>query len=110
MNKKQMRFLWAGIIIICLMGLYPPWSQEVDVFNKKISEYANYSWIFLPPSFDISSHDLEITEETQKTAVYFVSEIVKEYSVHINTTILFIQWICVALLTFGFIVTFRDKK
>jgi hypothetical protein len=109
MNKKQMRFLWAGIIIICLMGLFPPWTQEVTFLGSKFSDYAKYSCIFYPPSFKLhlSSSTLKISERDKE--ILLLSDSISNYSVHINITILFIQWICIALLTFGFILTFRKK-
>jgi hypothetical protein len=108
MNKKQIIALWSGIIIICLMGLHPPWKVEFSIVNNNYFESANYSWIFYPPSFDLQKYGSQVFSEIEKNQ--YRSDIVNNYSVHINITILFIQWICIALLTFGFILTFRDKK
>ncbi len=60
MNDKQKKCLWAGIALIVVMGLFPPWvveSREVNRLGydrgyeyKYTTESGPYSWIGSPPS------------------------------------------------------------
>ena len=100
--------MWLGIIVTCLMTVYPPWIQELKILNKELSEYGSYSWIFHPPSFEVPLSDISITEENKQAFVF--SEIITSYKVRINYNRLFIKWICVVLLTLGLIITFKNRN
>ena len=82
MNKNQRKCLWAGIIIIGVMGVFPP-------FTFKSGYYLKYSPIFTLPKV----HDAEY-----------------EYSGKIDFTRLSLQCGLVALLTGCSIFMLKDQK
>ena len=89
MNKKQLIALWSGIIIISLMGIFPPWVTEGNVRGAHIYALAKYSFILTPPYSDaertISIH-------------------------HIDFSKLIIQWFIIGLICTGFVITFHKTK
>lgn len=100
MNDKQKKCLWAGIALIVVMGLFPPWvveaqptfyAAESDGTRRKVQdgfEYRKatrpgpYSWIGYPPT----------------------------HAKFVDLYRLGIQYFVVAAVTSGLIVTFKDKK
>jgi hypothetical protein len=81
MNRKQIICLWIGIIIIVLMGIFPPWSA----YKGDGECYLLHKFILFQPAE-------------------------KNIPARIDTGHLFVQWIMVAVVTGGLIFTFRDKK
>jgi len=83
MNTKQKIVLWIGITIIVVMGVFPPWVQRGGLVEKS----DGYSFILKEPEhFEMG---------------WFPRPDVSR---------LFIQWVMVAVITAGFIVTFKGKK
>ncbi len=80
MNKKQLKCLWLGVIIIVLMGLYPPWYFPSTRDGFKVRLPAGYK--------------LMLT--TEKGA-------------RVDITRLYVQWVMVGVITGGLIYTFKDK-
>lgn len=83
MNRKQKICLWLGIAVIVLMGLFPPWLVVRGYFYASEKRHVEYWCIFAPPS-------------------HTPAEIVTDY--------LFAQWLMVAAVTGGLIITFQDKR
>ena len=83
MKKNQKTALWIGIIVIALIGLFPPWVQMHEVEGPYKGKYdKGYSPIFAPPK---SPAEIDISR-------------------------LLIQWFIVAVIAAGAIVTLKDKK
>ena len=85
MNEKQLIVMWVGIIIIVLMGLFPPW---LTVFADASRISLGYGFILIPPLPNAYRYQ-------------FAS---------IDFTRLLTQWTIVAAITAGLIITFKDKK
>ncbi|MFI5364967.1 MAG: hypothetical protein ACHQ4J_05025 [Candidatus Binatia bacterium] len=85
MNTKQRRLILFGIVVMVLMGLFPPWTKSVHVRQVHFQRPAGYALIFEPPEPQ-GSESLEID---------FVR--------------LLIQWIGIALLVGGGILYLKDS-
>jgi len=84
MNRKQKICLWVGIALIVVMGLFPPWVCEYyrDGAKSFVIRPGPYSLIVSPP----------------------------EYGKFVDLYRLGIQYLVVAVVTAGLIITLRDKK
>lgn len=87
MNRKQKICLWVGIIVIGLMGLYPPVQKTKyrlgDIFrtdDKTPYKVIEYTFVL----------------DTGNGTVVLSN--------------LFVQWIVVSIITGGLIYSFKDKK
>lgn len=49
MNKKQRVIIWIGIILVGLLGIFPPWSHTFKNHSTYSEESAGYSFIASPP-------------------------------------------------------------
>ena len=86
MNSRQKTALWIGIIIIVIMGIYPPWEYTFGKeYVPKITLPGGYWPIYGPPKPEGAGTEIDFSR-------------------------LLIQWIMVALVTGGTIVTLKDKK
>ena len=88
MNRKQKICLWVCIIIIVVMGIYPPWVmpatfKHVDGHTAKHRSYYGY-------------HPIWEGIGNSKASIDFHR--------------LGLQWAIVSVITGGLIVTFKDKK
>ena len=86
MNKKQLAFLWIGIIVIVLMGLFPPWTVR---YTSK----PRHAFI-LTPILEANNYD-----ETGGRFRW----------IQLNAYALFTQWFIVAVVSAGFIYCVKDK-
>ena len=98
MNRKQKICLWLGIAVIVLMGLFPPWLVE--------GHRVEYWSIFAPPSHLRPVYPYDLLDEVAGTPRYESSRLTAE----IVTDYLFAQWLMVAAITGGFIITFQDRR
>lgn len=80
MNKKQKIVLCIGIVVIVLMGLFPPSNTSMSYLFRLEGPGSEYSFLLVMSPSDIGFGKL------------------------------FIQWVIVAVITGGFIVTLKDKK
>jgi len=87
MNKKQLISLWVGIIIIVLMGLFPPWFFTGFDRGGALGprESSSYKFLIPPPK--------------RRGVEGFI-----------DLGLLSVQWIIVAAVTTGLVVTFKDIK
>lgn len=83
MNTKRKIVLWIGIAIIVVMGIFPPWVQRGALSEKS----DGYSFI--------------LNEPENYAFGWFP---------RLDLPRLFIQWLIVAFITAGLIVTVKDKK
>jgi hypothetical protein len=84
MNKKQKIVLWIGIAVIVVMGIFPPW---VHRGGPGVEKSAGYSFILNGP-------------ESYAFGWFARPDISR----------LFIQWVIVAVITAGLIITVKDKR
>jgi hypothetical protein len=78
MNKYQTIFLWIGMVIFVIVGVFPPWTGSYAA-----NEYFNgYGFILNPPKFN------------ERVCISYLC----------------VEWIMVAVITGGLLVTFKDKK
>lgn len=89
-NKHQKIVLWIGVIIIVLMGLFPPWQHtcNVGMYDIHSEQPAGYFFIASKPQAKSES---------------------KYAGIEIDTSRLLIQWVIVATLTAAFLITFNTK-
>lgn len=83
MNGKQRIVLLAAILIMALMGLFPPWVQTVNVKGLKIEQPGSYNLIFNPPAPD---------------PTLFSGNWKNLIGVHLDVSRLLIQWSVVLIL------------
>ena len=83
MNKKQKICLWMGIIVIVLSGIYPHWMITIESPARGESGFIGKGRHFLLHQYN------------------------KQWQ--IDTSRLSVQWIIVAVITGGLVVTFADK-
>jgi len=90
MNKNQLIVLWVGIIVVVLMGLYPPWQYNGHIVERNVNVVvpAGYSFIGDP--------------------IYSAG--IMEFGASIDVTRLLIQWFMVAFITGGLIYTLKEEK
>lgn len=50
MNSKQRAVRWTGLVILVLMGAFPPWTFTYSVGEQKTSASIGYRPIWSPPS------------------------------------------------------------
>lgn len=94
MNKKQLIALWAGIIIISLMGIFPPWIMTGQS-QIPIRLQFKYRFILLPP---------KMSGKEVIAPGYHIS------GHHIDFSTLSIQWLIVGLICTGFVITFHKTE
>lgn len=119
MNRKQLISLWIGIIIIVLMGVFPPWIAETQLTYKEAVKFSKalgddlivddpsyyprygesikYRFILKPPWRILYSEPDPITGQTSDPY-------------KISFFLLIIQWIIVAFITFGLIDHYKYRK
>jgi hypothetical protein len=92
-RNSQLKVIYAGLIIVVLMGLFPPWNYT---FISPRGGYgqsersAGYHPIFYPPPPEVENWPV--------------------YGVRIDFVRLLIQWIIVGLLTGGLVLFLRERK
>jgi len=103
MNKKQLITMWCGIIVIVLMGLFPPW---IALRPRPIRKY---DFIFKGLYFQYPTPPPPSPELIEQYEAFFRKSQI-DYIDHIDFTFLIIQWFVVSVITGGLIVTFRYRK
>lgn len=98
MNLKQKIVLLIGIIVIVLMGIYPPWYFYDNKTGKNI-RVSGYAFFANPPI----PHKLSLDSRTEG----FYRERV---STNVDYTRLAFQWTMIVIVTSGFILMLKDKK
>lgn len=86
MNKRQIIALWLGLIAFVLMGLYPPWISAEGLYRAD----HRYAFILNPPVY----------EQIRGLKLIPLIDIPR----------LAVQWILVAVVTGGLIVTVKDTR
>jgi len=84
MNSQQRMVLWMGLLVIVVMGVYPPWAFRYG----EIWLGRRYALITEPPSYGSFSGPLATLDANQ----------------------LGIQWAAVVVISAGLIYIWRDHK
>lgn len=108
LNKNQKIALWATLVIIVLMGLFPPWicgsyTTPLDNLAQKptgntmfIESAGEYHFIFAPPP---------------QTGYRSVSSMVDvNYVYRLDYGRLFLQWLLIIAVSGGLIFLFRKPQ
>lgn len=77
--KMQLRVILAGLVVIIIMGIFPPWNYTLESQEVNLLRPAGYAPIFSPP---------EPPAFIAKTEVY---------GMHMDVGRLLIQWVLVGL-------------
>jgi hypothetical protein len=88
MNRKQIICLWIGIVVFITIGFFPPWKWTPG------NLFLGHGFI-LDPSFKYP---------------YNKEKSFSPCDLRIDTTVLYVQWIMVAVITGGLLLTFQGKK
>lgn len=103
-NSKQLKAMWAGIGLLVLAGLFPPW-MDTDA-----NEIYGFSFIG-HPAYKVEIAKPHAPDLFDKYFPDSKSELPpRTYANHIDTSRLFIEWVIIAVLTFGLIVTFKSDN
>lgn len=87
MNNKQRIVIAIGVVIILIMGLFPPWVATLDRNHREYP--GDYGLIFSPPD---------------------VTDVESGYGVHLDISRLIVQWVTVILVVAGIVLILRDKR
>lgn len=110
MNTKQNRILWAAMVVMAVMALFPPWVQTFnysgdDMFGARVKVSSErslgYSAIFVPPH----------PETPNKGAMnYYWNLGVEPYGMRLDLKRLLIQWFVVTILTGGLFLKLASNQ
>src|SRR5450631_3580963 len=96
MTKNATIALWGGVIVIVLMGIFPPWVKVQSWINSPpttghnvINHEIEYGFFFSPPKTDHAGHSV----------VSFV-----------DLSRLVVQWVVVASLTLAIVFTLNRRR
>jgi len=120
MNKKQIKVLWVGVILITLSAVFPPWigtktgesSAPTGLFTSRSEKFIGFHFIFSQPKYRQYHPASYTTKNGQRVSVNPKSY----YSRHeyqnsrIDLARFVVQIIPVVLICGGFICTYRDKN
>ncbi|MFA5292052.1 MAG: hypothetical protein WC496_03365 [Phycisphaerae bacterium] len=93
-NKKLI--LWAGVLIFCLMGLFPPFSFSGDLEGM---QYRIAKANLLPPMYGFLLSPPTISASNGLTL-----------SANIDFSVLIIQWLILSVITVALLYTRNNKK
>ena len=103
MNQKQLRVLWAGVVIIVLMALFPPWKYVIPIEGRSGIEKAGpYRSVFSPP-------EVPVTSDSGSGEELFDGHYRSAFIVQIDWDRLALPVGAVGLLTFALTLTFRVR-
>lgn len=96
MNTKQRKFLWVGLIVFLLSGIFPPWVQVFNDGRTYCEKDQGYSFLMNPP---------EVRFDSATYAMWYKMQ----FSMKIDITRLVIQWIIILVLFSGIIISLKQK-
>ena len=120
MNKKQIKVLWVGVILITLMAVFPPWignktdesSAPIDLVTNRSEKFIGFHFIFSQPKYrqyhpvSYSSKNGQLISSNPKS--YYSRHEYQNSRIGLGRFV--VQIIPVLLICGGFICTYRDKK
>ena len=83
LNKKQRRVVIAGIVVVIIMGMFPPW-----IAMQAPETPARFGWFLRPPT--IAEQGITYT--------------------HIDVSRLTFQWMIVSIVTGLAVLAFKTRK
>jgi len=93
LNRRQKVCLWAGISVFLLTGIYPPWYHTSNTWTQ-----YHHSFLWRPPM----------------ARYYRGGEWHEHYRpemrFQLDTRRLYVQWMMIATVTCGLILTFHRQK
>ncbi len=121
MNKKQIKVLWVGVILITLMAVFPPWigtktgesSAPTGLFTNRSEKFIGFHFIFSQPKYR-QYHP--VSYKYNGNGQLLSANPKSYYSRHeyqnsrIDLRRFLVQIIPVVLICGGFICTYRDKN
>lgn len=99
MNRKQLIVLWAAIIVIAIMIIFPPWRFHARLNEVDKYERGPYYLIFTGP---------EVTTYLSNTS--YKGWGISIWKAEIDWVRLLLPIFVVALVASGLLVTLREKK
>lgn len=94
MNKNQKKVIIAGLVVIVLMGLFPPWIHTITDNPLKIERAGNYGFLLSPPP--------------PGRNFPFLNENI--WGVRLDVSRLLIQWILVVVIVGGLVVFLKKDN
>ena len=91
MSPKQKTILWIGIVLIVIMGLYPPWIITGSWQGGQTENPGGYYFLTNPPTPDYK----------ETTGIP---------GAKVDFSRLVIQWIIVVVIAGGLIISVRSKS
>jgi len=107
MNPTQKYAVLAGIIVVALMGLIPPWNY---VYKDQVKP-AGYAWLFNPTYQDTTSFLSKLLapkEELKKPLFKILDQ--PPWTPKIDASRLMIQWMVAVALTGGLVLVLKKKS
>jgi len=107
-NRSQKLVLAAGILVLAVMGIYPPWMVRFHATPERaIYRPIGYASIFDPPNEDLPRIYAQLTNNSSGT---LRSErfLLSRLDLFLDISRLLTQWAIVALITAGLFLLLRD--
>ena len=108
MNEKQIKVLWAGVILITLMAVFPPWiGRKTDRGEK----FIGFHFVFSQPKYRQLNHQRSyriINGQRVNDKSYYSRYEYQNSRIDLGRFVM--QIIPVVLICGGLICTYRDKK
>lgn len=86
MNRAQTIAVWVGIVLVVLMGVFPPWNRVSEAPAYHLERSAGYAPVFLPPL-----------------------DLLRYSHIQVNVRRLLVQWGAVAIATIAIVWALRDE-
>ena len=114
LNEKQRIVIWAGLVLVLIMGFFPPWKYVLSVPSYRLSDMsgggtvtersAGYRLIFQSPSL----------EDTTRLSKLFGGVRIQHNDIHLRTQIdvahLLVQYFIVVLVTCGLVFVLQSRR
>ena len=86
MNRAQTIAVWVGIVLVVLMGVFPPWNRVSEAPAYHLERSAGYAPVFLPPL-----------------------SLLRYSHIRLNVRRLLVQWGAVVIATIALVRALRDE-
>ena len=110
MNKRQINALWAGIIIIIIMAMFPPWTGRKSNRN---AGFIGFHFVFSQPKYQekLSGSSYRIIDGKRVPNTPVARYAKREYiDSRIDLSKFLMQLIPVILICGGLICTYTNTK
>jgi hypothetical protein len=100
---KPIICLRIGIIIFVVMGFFPPWKLTHS------NEFKGYNFLLCPVFIAQRTTNPYLTKYESPEEISKI-RFLSRSCLQIDTTVLYVQWITVAVMTGGLFLAFQEKK